>query len=120
MNIIKNSIQFLKVSTKEIFVLILLLMGLAYLSFKNFLLFHTISEIIPITISMIITLIAVNTYKFKGNNSLSFLGMAYFFVGSFDLIHTLTYKGMGFSLIMTPMFQPNYGLWRDIWKVHLY
>lgn len=33
--------------------------------------------------------------KFVSNYALLFLGIAYFFVGLIDLVHTLSYKGMG-------------------------
>lgn len=40
-------------------------------------------------------MIAWNSRQFMDNNYLLFLGIAYLFIGSLDLIHTLTYKGMG-------------------------
>ena len=69
---------------------ILIIVGLIYLSFYNFLLFHTMIETICIVIGILITIIAVNTYKFNNNDSLLFLGIAYFFVAFFDFFHTVT------------------------------
>jgi PAS domain S-box-containing protein len=40
-------------------------------------------------------MVAWNSRRFLDNNYLLLLGIAYLFVGGLDLIHTLTYKGMG-------------------------
>ena len=75
---------------------ILCICGLVFISFKNFLLFHSIAEIFSIIIAFIIFIIAVNTYKFnKTHQFLTVLGIAYGFIAGFDLLHTLAYKGMG-------------------------
>ena len=40
-------------------------------------------------------MIAWNSRRFLDNNYLLFIGIAYLFIGSLDLIHTLAYAGMG-------------------------
>lgn len=79
----------------EILILSVGLMGIIHMSFKNFLLFHTIVELFAVIIAITISVIAINTYKTNKNQHLVFLGIAYGFVACFDLLHTITYKGMG-------------------------
>ena len=68
---------------------------LTYLtSFYNFLLFHTIAELFSIIIAFAIFIVAWNSRDYLDNNYLLFIGIAYLFVGGFDLVHTLAYKGM--------------------------
>lgn len=66
-----------------------------YFGRKNFVAYHTIVELLCIIIALIVLSIAINTYRINSNKSLILLGIAYGFVGAFDLMHTLTYKGMG-------------------------
>lgn len=73
--------------------LVLLLIGL-FISAKNYLLFHSIVEFFSIIISFSILVISMNTFSFSKNNYFAFLGLAFGFVGCFDLLHTLAYKGM--------------------------
>ncbi|QNO14716.1 response regulator [Alkalicella caledoniensis] len=72
----------------------LLLVSL-YVSFKNYLLFHTIIELFSIIIAFTITAISLHSYHASKNKLVVFLGIAYGFIGSFDLLHTLAFKGMG-------------------------
>jgi len=60
----------------------------------NYLLFHSLAEIFSIVVAWGIFLVAWNSRKYLNNNYLLFLGVAYFFVAGFDLVHTLAYKGM--------------------------
>ncbi len=69
--------------------------GLLLASFYNYLLFHTLAEGFSIIVAYGIFIIAWNTRKFSKNHYLLFLGIAYLFIGALDLLHTLTYKGMG-------------------------
>ena len=73
----------------------LILLGLYLTSLYSFLLFHGISEIFSIVVACAIFMIAWNSREFLDNNYLMFLGIAYLFVGGLDLLHTLSYKGMG-------------------------
>jgi len=65
-----------------------------FLSQYNYLLFHSIIEIFSIVISFSIFAIAWNRRHVMDNNFLLFIGIAFFFVGSVDILHTLVYKGM--------------------------
>jgi PAS domain S-box-containing protein len=73
---------------------ILILLGSYLTSLYSYLLFHSLTEIFSIVIACGIFMIAWNSRRFLDNNYLLFIGIAYLFVGSFDLIHTLAYKGM--------------------------
>lgn len=76
---------------------IMCLAGVILLGFNNYLLFHCVSELFSIVIASVIFIVSINvSYEFN-NSSYNFLllGVAYGFVGAVDLLHTLTYKGMG-------------------------
>lgn len=68
---------------------------LILINFYNFLLFHVFVEIFSVTVSFIIFVIAIYSQEKTRNYFLIIIGVAYGFVGGFDLIHTLAYKGMG-------------------------
>lgn len=75
---------------------VLLLLGLFILSRYNFLLFHGIAELFSIAVAWSTFFLVWNIRREMRNDALLFLGIAYFFVGSLDLVHTLVYKGTGF------------------------
>jgi signal transduction histidine kinase len=81
--------------TRAILVAGLVLVGLFLTSTYNYLLFHSLSEIASILVMYSVFIVAWNTRRFLDNNYLLFIGIAYLFVGSIDLIHTLSYHGMG-------------------------
>lgn len=74
---------------------ILILFGLYLSSIYNYLLFHSIAEIFSIIIACSIFIIAWNSRRFLDSNYLLFLGIAYLFIAVLDLLHTLSYTGMG-------------------------
>ena len=74
---------------------ILLLGGLYLCSLYNYLLFHSLAEIFSVVVAFVIFVISWNSRKFHENDWFLFLGIAYLFVGIFDLFHTLAYRGMG-------------------------
>ena len=71
------------------------LFGLYLTSLYDYLLFHSVAELFGILVAFVIFIIAWNTRSLLDNNYLLFIGIAYLFVGMLDLLHTLTYKGMG-------------------------
>jgi len=79
----------------RVLIVSLFVLGLYFISLYSYLLFHSLAEIFSIIIACGIFMIAWNSRRLMENNSLLFLGMAYLFVGGLDLIHTLSYKGMG-------------------------
>jgi len=73
----------------------LVLLALYVTSHYSYLLFHSLAEIFSIIIAVGVFAIAWNARRFLDNNYLLFLGVAYLFVALIDLVHTLSYKGMG-------------------------
>jgi len=71
------------------------LIGLYCISLYNYLLFHSLAEIFSIVVACGIFIIVWNSRELLTNNYILFLGIAYLFIGSIDLLHTLAYKGMG-------------------------
>ncbi|MDP2211574.1 MAG: MASE3 domain-containing protein, partial [Candidatus Aquicultor sp.] len=78
----------------QVVVAVTVLAGLYAASSYNYLLFHNLAELFSIVIAAGIFMIAWNSRKFIENDYLLLLGIAYLFVGSIDLMHTLAYKGM--------------------------
>lgn len=74
---------------------IFILFGLYLSSIYNYLLFHSIAEIFSIIIACSIFIVAWNSRRFLDSHYLLFLGIAYLFIAALDLIHTLSYAGMG-------------------------
>ena len=72
-----------------------ILVGLYLTSLYSYLLFHTVSELFTIAIAFAMFIIVWNSRQFIEDNYLSFIGIAFLFIGSLDLVHTLAYKGMG-------------------------
>lgn len=75
---------------------ILIVAVLAPVNLLSPLLFHTLSELFAVTIAMITFVVAWNTYSLSRNNYLMFLGVGYFWVGTLDLFHMLTFLGLPF------------------------
>jgi hypothetical protein len=75
-------------------ILLVICLVLAFISFKNYLLFHNIIELYSIIIAFVIFILAINTRHISSNSYLIFIGIAYGFIAFFDLFHTLSYKGM--------------------------
>jgi len=74
---------------------IFLLLFLYVISRYNFLLFHTVAELFSITVAWSLFVVVWNSRHLSNNNAFVFIGISYLFIGSIDLMHTLSYKGMG-------------------------
>ncbi|MBF0588989.1 MAG: hypothetical protein HQL53_07675, partial [Magnetococcales bacterium] len=85
---------------------ILILMAI---SAQEYLLFHTLVELFTILVAMTLFVVIWHTYAFSRNHYFMALGCGYFWVGIIDMIHTLTYSGMG--LITTASSYPAVQLW---------
>ena len=64
-------------------------------SVYNYLLFHSIAEVFSIVVAFAIFIIIWNSRRFLDNNYFIAIGVAFFFIGGMDLVHTLAYSGMG-------------------------
>jgi len=73
---------------------IIVLFGLYLSSLYSYLLYHSLAELFSVVIAVGVFAIAWNSRRFLENNYLLYLGIAYLFVGTIDLAHTLAYKGM--------------------------
>nr|WP_321400913.1 MASE3 domain-containing protein [uncultured Desulfobacter sp.] len=71
-----------------------LLVGLYFTTFVNYLLFHTLAELFSIIVAASFFMITWNSQKYIKNPYLLFIGIAYLFIAFLDLLHTLSYKGM--------------------------
>ncbi|MFC1867812.1 MASE3 domain-containing protein [Thermodesulfobacteriota bacterium] len=74
---------------------VLFLIILFLTSLYSYLLFHILAEMFSIVIACGIFMIAWNSRRIMAEGYFLFLGIAYLFIGGTDLLHTLTYKGMG-------------------------
>ncbi|HEX8949193.1 MAG TPA: MASE3 domain-containing protein, partial [Dissulfurispiraceae bacterium] len=61
----------------------------------DYLLFHTVTELFSIAVAFAIFMLAWNSRRYSTDNYLQVIGISYFFVGLIDLVHTMSYKGMG-------------------------
>ena len=77
-----------------IFCIGLVMLGLYFASLYNYLLFHSLVEIFSIIVACTIFMFAWNLGNTLENHYFLFLGIAYFFIGGLDLVHTLAYTGM--------------------------
>ena len=69
--------------------------GLYLTSLYNYALFHSLAEIVTNIIAFGIFGFAWHSRKFSDNDYFQFLGISYLSVAAVDLIHTLSYKGIG-------------------------
>lgn len=69
--------------------------ALYFTSLYSYLLFHAIAEVFAISVSLCIFFITWNSQDYIKNGYLLFIGVSSLFVGAFDLLHTLAFKGMG-------------------------
>ncbi|MCW5198532.1 hypothetical protein VU06_02140, partial [Desulfobulbus sp. F3] len=74
--------------------LLAIVLGLQLISLHNYLLFHTLTETFSAAISCAIFIFSWNTRQMQRTQSFLFLGIACLFTGLFDLLHSLSYKGM--------------------------
>lgn len=87
-----------KFSRLEAGVIVSFLAGLFLLSRYNYPLFHFMAELFSIVIGVSLFMLVWNARRIIGNNFLLFIGIAYLFIASLDLVHALAYKGMGLMI----------------------
>ncbi|MBF0518132.1 MAG: response regulator [Nitrospirae bacterium] len=87
-----------------------LIISVLYLStFGGYLVFHTLAELFCVIIAFCIFILSWNTRRYMQNNYLFFIGISYLFIGSLDILHTLTYEGM--NLIHTHSIGETIEIW---------
>lgn len=73
----------------------IMLLALFYvIARSNYLLFHSLVEVFCVVVAVTIGFLAWNARDFLRNPCLVLLGIAYFFIGFLDLMHTLSYEGL--------------------------
>ncbi|MBY9001776.1 MAG: hypothetical protein KGD64_12735 [Candidatus Heimdallarchaeota archaeon] len=88
-----------------------LTLAIYFTSFYHNLLFHSLIELIGFMITYAIFLVFWNSKDAIDNQFFTLLGISFFFIGAIDLLHTLTYEGMG---IFTGF---DYNLSTQLWIV---
>ncbi|MFZ7104188.1 MAG: MASE3 domain-containing protein [Peptococcaceae bacterium] len=89
-------ISFFKSNRKKFISFFMFYLLMALIAFKNYLLFHSILELLCILVGLGIAALALHINQMaQTSNLLSLFGIAYFFIAIFDLLHTLAYQGMG-------------------------
>lgn len=69
---------------------------------QTYLLFHTVIELVSLYLATSLYLIGAQTYRYSKNQVLLCISIAFVYVGLFDLLHTLTYRGMAVASWGTP------------------
>lgn len=67
---------------------------LLWIGFRNYLLFHVLVELFSVVIALSVFLLMWNARKLITNKVFIILGICFLCVGTLDLIHLITYKGM--------------------------
>jgi len=76
----------------------------------HYLLFHTLAELVAITVSFSIFTLTWTSQKHLKNSYLTILGAAYGTIGVVDVFHTLTFKGMNLFPQVTTNFPTQFWL----------
>ena len=71
------------------------LVGFWLTSRVSYLLFHSLAELFSVLVAWGIFIVAWNSRRFIAHSFFLFLGVAFLAVGALDLLHMLTYKGLG-------------------------
>ncbi len=71
------------------------LTGLYLTSLPGYLLFHTLAELVAIAVATCAFIIAWNGQRLYSNSYLFVVGTGFGFLAVLEVLHTLTYKGMG-------------------------
>jgi PAS domain S-box-containing protein len=69
--------------------------GLYLTSFHSYLLFHTLAEILRVSMAVAIFMLALNVRNSLDNSSLLFISVAYVFVCGLEILHALASQGLG-------------------------
>lgn len=72
---------------------------LYFVSRANYLFFHSVVELVCIAVAWGVFLLAWNARRMLRDHALVFLGLSFAFVGGLDLLHVISYKGMGVFLV---------------------
>ena len=93
-NLVGRSISFLR-KHPEMIGGSAVLVGLYAASLYRYVVFHSLVEMFSIIVACGIFMVFWNSRRFLNNGYFLFIGIACLCVGCIDLLHTLTYKGLG-------------------------
>ncbi|MFH1985367.1 MAG: MASE3 domain-containing protein, partial [Pseudomonadota bacterium] len=74
--------------------ILIVVLALYFASFYSYLLFHSLIEIVTVSVGFMLFILTWNTRSYLTNNYLRLIGIGYAFIAMIDLTHTLAYKGM--------------------------
>lgn len=74
---------------------VVILAGIGALSLVSYLLFHSVVEFATVVVGFGVFTLTWNLRRTIDNSYFLLVGVAAFFIGALDLVHTLAYKGMG-------------------------
>jgi len=100
-----TAVEIIKNNYRNLFVLGALISFFTVSLQHSYLLFHTVVEFFSIVVAFSIFIVTWNSRQMLDNNYLYFVGIAAFFIGMLDMLHTMTYKGM--NIIVSPEFFAN-------------
>jgi len=101
-NGLKNRIKTYSSTPSKLIAWLIMLLLLYVVNLNNDLLYHTLAELFSIIIAYIVFFITWRSKSLISNRYLIFLGIAYFFIGSYDLLHTIMFRGMGAFPVLDP------------------
>ncbi|RPJ73189.1 MAG: hypothetical protein EHM20_12650, partial [Alphaproteobacteria bacterium] len=95
--------KFYALESDALIVGIVIAVLLYIINLENYLLFHTLAELFSAFVSYIVFLVIWKARNSLLNKYLLLIGISYFFVGTFDLLHGLAFTGIG----LFPGFDSN-------------
>ncbi len=93
----KDEISLLKYGifkTKYIFLLLIFSAVAVYNGIHNFLLFHTLIELICVFVGFGVVIVAYNSFNLSKQTWFAYFGISCFFISVFHLLHVLTFEGV--------------------------
>ena len=87
---------------RQVVVLLLTLIALSFLASFNFLFYHSLVELLRVVVLGSIFVLGWHTRRWVEASALLIFALATAFIGALELLHALTYKGMGLFSIETP------------------
>lgn len=83
----------------QVAILLFTLLALSVLASFNFLFYHTLVELLRVTVLGGVFVLGWHTRRWSNNSALLVFAIAAAFIGILELLHTLTYKGMGLMVV---------------------
>ncbi len=98
------------IELNDLIIWIIIAILLRMINLKSFLLFHTLAELFSALMAYIIFLIIWESKSLLLNRYLLLIGASFFFIGSFDLLHILAFRGIGILPIIDLNMTIQFGI----------